>query len=462
MMDKAYEHRQVTYRLLPGDKAGHNYLFRLLCEQQQLYNAALEANQDQYRKTGKGTTFYDDCKSLTELRRSLEGFADTPLALQRGTIKRKEESLKGFFRRAKAGAGHRSGYPRFKAWPGAKCPHARKFTSLEYLYGIRIKGDRLVLPATKRTFELRRSGGNPYPDGVPVKAVLRLDARGRWDAIVCMKIDTPIRPDDGRELGVDMNVGQVADSDGEIHYMPDLARLDARRKRHQRRADRCQKGSNRQRKRRAKADKALRKIARISHTWRHHVSKKMAAKAGTIKVEKLNTPGMTKSAKGTEEEPGKNVKAKSGLNRAILRTGWGEIKQMLEYKAAQVKEVNPAYTSQTCNACGVIDPKSRRSQSEFVCTACGHKANADVNAALNIKAAVDAASARRVRPRPSGKGGVLTREKARLPSSPSDGEGGELFMLVPSPATRKAPMRALSKSGSKKAMKVRPAKQRSQ
>jgi putative transposase len=31
---------------------------------------------------------------------------------------------------------------------------------------------------------------------------------------------------------------------------------------------------------------------------------------------------MTKSAKGTLEEPGKNVKQKSGLNRAILSEGW--------------------------------------------------------------------------------------------------------------------------------------------
>ncbi len=111
-------------------------------------------------------------------------------------------------------------------------------------------------------------------------------------------------------------------------------------------------------------------------------------------VEKLNTRGMTKSARGTLENPGRKVKAKSGLNREILSTGWHSVKEKLAYKCALV-EIDPAFTSQTCNVCGRVDKASRPSQAEFTCVACGHADNADLNAARNIMASGIGASARR-------------------------------------------------------------------
>ncbi len=59
---------------------------------------------------------------------------------------------------------------------------------------------------------------------------------------------------------------------------------------------------------------------------------------------------MSKSAKGTAEQPGRHVRAKSGLNRSILAQGWYEMRRQLEYKqrwrGGQVLAVPPAYTSQ--------------------------------------------------------------------------------------------------------------------
>src|SRR5690349_11900360 len=96
---------------------------------------------------------------------------------------------------------------------------------------------------------------------------------------------------------------------------------------------------------------------------------------------------MTRSAKGTVEEPGRNVRAKAGLNRGILRSGWGLLVRRLEQKApGRVEKVSPVFTSQRCSACGQVDAKSRESQARFVCTACGYVGNADVNAAINIAA----------------------------------------------------------------------------
>jgi putative transposase len=96
---------------------------------------------------------------------------------------------------------------------------------------------------------------------------------------------------------------------------------------------------------------------------------------------------MTRSAKGTAGDPGRNVRAKAGLNREILRSAWGLLVRRLEDKApGRVQKIKPAYTSQRCSACGQVDADSRESQARFACTACGYACNADVNAAQNIAA----------------------------------------------------------------------------
>ena len=111
-------------------------------------------------------------------------------------------------------------------------------------------------------------------------------------------------------------------------------------------------------------------------------------------VENLNTAGMTRSARGTLDSPGTNVKARSGLSREMLGTAWHGLKQKLSDTCA-VEGVDPADTSQTCNACGNIDKASRRTQSDLMCMACGHADNADLNAARNIMASGLGAFARR-------------------------------------------------------------------
>ncbi len=106
-----------------------------------------------------------------------------------------------------------------------------------------------------------------------------------------------------------------------------------------------------------------------------------------IRVEDLQITNMTRSATGSRGDPGRNVRAKAGLNRGILASGWGQLARRLEDKApGRVEKVRPAFTSQRCSACGQVDPDSRESQARFVCTACGFACHADVNAAINIAA----------------------------------------------------------------------------
>ena len=66
------------------------------------------------------------------------------------------------------------------------------------------------------------------------------------------------------------------------------------------------------------------------------------------------------------------------------QTGWGDLRGMPAYKAVIVVAINPAYTSQTCHACGHVSAVSRPCQARFECVSSGHTAQADVNAARNI------------------------------------------------------------------------------
>jgi putative transposase len=97
---------------------------------------------------------------------------------------------------------------------------------------------------------------------------------------------------------------------------------------------------------------------------------------------------MTRSASGTIDAPGRNVAQKTGLNRSILDAGWGVFLQILAHKAEsagrELIAVNPAHTSRTCARCGHRAKDNRLTQAAFACTACGHAAHADVNAAINI------------------------------------------------------------------------------
>ena len=132
-------------------------------------------------------------------------------------------------------------------------------------------------------------------------------------------------------------------------------------------------------------------IANIRHDYLHKISTDISKNHAMIVCEDLKVVNMSGSASGTLENKGRNVKAKSGLNKSILDQGWGMMIDMLEYKqqwqGGLLIKVNPRYTSQTCFECKHIAKENRQTQSEFECVKCMYVANADFNAARNILAA---------------------------------------------------------------------------
>jgi len=223
------------------------------------------------------------------------------------------------------------------------------------------------------------------------------DRAGRWHVAFAV-IPAPVQgPGTGAAVGIDRGVTvSAALSTGEMLTAPGLsAREQARLRRLQRRLARARRGSNRRGKAKIAVARLTARETDRRRDWAEKTSTGIARRFDVIRVEDLNIRNMTRSAKGTAERPGRNVRAKAGLNREISRSGWGLLVRRLEDKApGRVEKVPPAYTSQRCSACGHADGRSRESQARFRCTACGYACNADVNAARNI-AAGHAVKARR-------------------------------------------------------------------
>ncbi|HEX7163828.1 MAG TPA: transposase, partial [Trebonia sp.] len=228
----------------------------------------------------------------------------------------------------------------------------------------------------------------PLPKGVKSFRVT-LDRAGRWH-VAFAAIPAPVPgPCTGEVVGIDRGVKvSAALSTGEMVAVPGLSgREAARLRRLERRLARAGRGSNRRRQVKAQVARMKARDADRRRDWVEKTSTDIARRFDVIRVEDLKVRDMTRSAKGTRDKPGRNVAAKAALNRGIQRSGWGKLVQRLEDKApGRVEKIPPAYTSQRCSACGHVDGRSRESQADFQCTACGYACNADVNAARNIAA----------------------------------------------------------------------------
>ena len=195
----------------------------------------------------------------------------------------------------------------------------------------------------------------------------------------------------GAAISIDLGVSfPMATSDGEILQKNTvLDAIDSRYRKLQKKFSR-QKNKQSVRRKRTKAQLAdlKRKQTRCRKAYIHKATTELTKRYSYIAIEDLKVQNMTKSAKGDAEEHGKNVKAKSGLNRVVLNVAPYEMRSQLVYKAgwygSHIEDVHPKNTSLTCPECGAIDKKNRKSQSVFECVECGHTNNADINAARNI------------------------------------------------------------------------------
>ena len=327
---------------------------------------------NKYIPYGKMASWLVEWKNATET----QWLKDAPSQPLQQSLKDLERAYKNFFRK-------RAAFPRFKK--------RGQNDAFRYPQGVKLdqENSRIFLPK----LGWMRYRNSRQGTGV-VKNVTVSQSCGKWYISIQTEseVSTPAHPS-ASMVGLDAGVAKLATlSDGTVFEpvnsfqknQKTLARL-------QRQLSRKVKFSNNWQKQKRKIQRLHSCIANIRRDYLHKVTTTVSKNHAMIVIEDLKVSNMSKSAAGTVSLPGRNARAKSGLNRSILDQGWYEMRRQLEYKqlwrGGQVLAVPPAYTSQRCACCGHTAKENRLSQSKFRCQVCGYTANADVNGARNILAA---------------------------------------------------------------------------
>ena len=283
----------------------------------------------------------------------------------------------------------RGQYPRFKRKSGSA-------PGLRWPQGVEVNGRCVWLPKLGR---VKARFSRPIT-GTIKSATVRFDGLD-WHVslLVEQEVATPAMRE-GPAIGLDAGVTEsLALSDGRILRLP--VATDAEERRDAilaRRVSRCGMGSHRHLVAKRRLLAFRRRISNRVNDARHKITTELAKNHGRIVVEELALASLTRSARGTVEDPGRNVAAKARLNRSLLEQGHAETVRQLSYKlgwlGGDLVKVPAAYTSQTCPQCGHVCPENRPTRDRFQCVACGHSGHADTVAATNILAAGLAVTAR--------------------------------------------------------------------
>jgi len=213
---------------------------------------------------------------------------------------------------------------------------------------------------------------------------------GKWFVSIQTRRDVETPVPHGGAIGIDMGIARFATLSDGTFYAPlhSFKRHEAALRRVQRAMSRKTKFSNNWKKAKARVQKIHSRIGNARRDYLHKTTTTISQNHAMVCIEDLQVRNMSRSAAGSTEKPGKNVRAKSGLNKAILDQGWAEFRRQLDYKLAwnggHLVAVPPQNTSRTCPACGHVSAANRQTQARFECVECGFEDNADVVGAINV------------------------------------------------------------------------------
>ncbi|WMY10947.1 RNA-guided endonuclease InsQ/TnpB family protein [Paraburkholderia phenoliruptrix] len=381
------ERRKVTFKLYPNAAQVERLTVwtRLHCE---LYNAALEERISAYQKHRKSISYYDQQNVLPEIKASRPEFVELGSHALQQTLRKLDLAFQAFFRRLKAGQA--PGFPRFKA--------SKRFSGFCYpdpagwkLAQNGSHGATIRIGSGKDAMSIRARGRHRFGEGAKANDLTITRKNGEWFASVTLRVSEDacarVRTGDAHR-GVDFGLHDWATFDnGETianprfvrNEMPRIAEL-------QRQQARKKRGSIRYKRLGRQVAKVHERIGNLRREFLHKTTSRMVASCAVIATEELHTQNMSRSAKGTQDKPGRMVKQKAGLNREILSAGLSMAHNMLAYKAVEagtrlhVSNTRQLKPSQRCAACWELVPKTL-AQRIHVCTHCGHTAQRDRNAA---------------------------------------------------------------------------------
>jgi putative transposase len=342
-----------------------------------VWNLAVQ-QQAHWQPGRKSPGYLEQCAQLTEARAEYAWLRAGSQTVQQQALRDFAQAMRNFF----------SGTHRRPTWRKASVHEGFRQVGLKphHIQRLNRQSGRVWVPKVGWVrFRLSR----PVPADVKSYRVTR-DRAGRWHVAFAHVPDPIAGPGDGSVVGVDRGVAvSAALSTGELLHAPGLTPGESKRLTVlQQRLARCERGSHR----REKTKRAIAKLKAHERDrrkdWVEKTTADLARRFDVIRVEALDVQAMTRSARGTVEQPGVRAAQKRGLNRAISRSGWGILAARLQQKACgRVEQIPAAYTSQRCSACGHVAPENRKSQAVFECQACtAGRCNADVNAARNIAA----------------------------------------------------------------------------
>ena len=374
--------RNYEFRLYPT-KSQELDLKKQLSECCSLYNAALQNRKEHYEKTGETIKKYDQTYQLKEILgeglSEIKGFSTAWHVLDR-----LDKAFSSFFRRIKKG--EIPGFPRFKSW--------KRFNSFDWqvsnsnpLKRVNSKFGKFSIPSLgKFKIRLHRDVKGTIKHGqVKYKA-------GRWYVVISAEYMADMTGIEPKKESVGLDAGVVSFarlSTGENFENPKFYKNAKKKLRVAARSvARKIKGSNGREKAKILFARASALVANQRKDFHHKLSYKLSSSYGLIAVEDLQISNMTKAARKNEDGIRVGKSQKSGLNKSISDAGWGNFLNMISYKAEEaggkMVRVNPRGTSQKCSSCNHTDKDNRQTQAKFECVSCGHIANADVNAAINI------------------------------------------------------------------------------
>lgn len=339
-----------------------------------VYNRSLALKEYAYTKFGIKLSKFELQKrvSILKKRKNMSWLKCADSQSLQQSIANMDKAYKRFF--------NGSGFPKFKS-------KHHSIQSYQYPQRVKIDGSKVYLP---KVGWVKCKGFREDFVG-KIKTVTVSHEANLYHAALLIDdgIETVSVCSNTKAIGLDVGVSLVvADSEGGMTKPLDLVHELTRLRVRAQQLSRKKKGSNNRAKAKVKLAKQNLRIANIRKDFLHKLSLQYAENQGIVVVEDLKIINMAKASKGIVETSAKSASAKRGLNRSILQQSWGLFFEMLEYKVkargGKFVKVDPRHTSQTCNCCGHVSKENRLSQSKFVCTACGHTANADVNAAKNI------------------------------------------------------------------------------
>ena len=341
-----------------------------------VFNKALALQKENHEAGNKFIGYVAMAANLPvwKCETGFEWLKDSPSQALQHALKDLEKAYKNFFEK-------RADFPRFKK--------KGMGDSFRYPDPKQIKLDQ----ANGRIF-LPKLGWLRYRHSRDTLGELRnvtvTQSGGKWFASIQTRREVPAEQPTGGIVGLDMGIARfVTLSDGShLDPLNSFKKHQQRLKRYQRRMARKVKFSQNWKKAKAKVTQIHIDIGNARKDYLHQASATISQNHAIVCIEDLQIRNMSKSSKGNAETHGKQVKQKSGLNRAILDQGWGEFRRQLDYKLAwrggHLIAVPPHNTSRTCPACGHISKENRRSQAQFACVACGYHNHADVVGAINV------------------------------------------------------------------------------